>query len=203
MKLYYAPSACSMSSHIILNEIGKKFEIESVDLGAKKTKSGKDFMKINPKGYVPALEVKKGEVLTECAVIAQYLADKAKATKILPKAGTMARYRTIEMLNFISSEVHKSIGALFNKAMPEESRKQTMERVTKRLDVVNTMLAKNKFIMGKSFSVADAYLFTCLNWGQWVGVDMKKWKNIAGYLERMATRPSVMKTMAAEAAAAA
>jgi glutathione S-transferase len=200
MKLYYAPSACSMSSHIILNEIGKKFEIEKVDLGAKKTASGKDFMKINPKGYVPALEMKKGEVLTECAVIAQYLADKAKATKILAKAGSPARYRTIEMLNFIASEIHKTIGALFNKALHADTRAATIERAGKRIDLVNGILAKNKFIMGKSFTVADAYLFTVLNWGQWVGIDMKAWKHVAAYLERMAARPSVKKTLAAEAA---
>jgi glutathione S-transferase len=200
MKLYFAPSACSMSSHIILNEIGKKFDIESVDLGSKKTKSGKDFMKINPKGYVPALEIKKGEVLTECAVIAQYLADKAKATKILAKAGSPARYRTIEMLNFIASEVHKSIGSLFNKAMPDDMRKATIERAGKRLDLINGLLAKNKYIMGKSFTVADAYLFTVMNWGQWVGIDLKGWKNLPAYMERIAARPSVKKTMAAEAA---
>ena len=187
-----------MSSHIILNELGKKFEIESVDLGTKKTKSGKDFMKINPKGYVPALEIKKGEMLTECAVIAQYLADKAKATKILAKAGTPARYRTIEMLNFIASEVHKTIGSLFNKAMPDEMRKATIERAGKRIGLIEGILAKNKFIMGKSFTVADAYLFTVLNWGQWVGIDLKPWKHVAAYMERMAKRPSVVKTFQAE-----
>lgn len=198
MKLYYAQAACSMSSHIILNEIGKKFEIESVDLGTKKTKSGKDFMKINPKGYVPALEIKKGEVLTECAVIAQYLADKAKATKILAKAGSPARYRTIEMLNFIASEVHKTIGALFNKTLHAETRAATTERAGKRITLIDGILAKNKFIMGKSFTVADAYLFTVLNWGQWVGIDLKPWKHVAAYMERMAKRPSVVKTFEAE-----
>lgn len=201
MKLYFSPNTCSMSSHIILNEIGKKFEIESVDLGAKRTKSGKDFMKINPKGYVPALEIKKGEVLTECAVIVQYLADKAKAGKLLAKAGSPARYRTIEMLNFIASEVHKTMGSLFNKAMPEEMRNATIERAGKRITMIDGILAKQNYIMGKSFTVADAYLFTILNWGQWVGVNLKRWKNVSAYMERMAKRPSVKMTQAAEAAA--
>ena len=119
MKLYYAPGACSMAPHIILHELGKKFTIEKVDLGAKKTESGKDFLKANSKGYVPTLEIKKDENLTEVATILQYLADKAKATKLLPKAGTMARYRAMESLNFVASELHKGIGGLFNPAMPD------------------------------------------------------------------------------------
>ncbi len=198
MKLYYAPAACSMAPHIVLNELGKKYDLEKVDLGAKKTESGRDFNKVNGKGYVPTLEIKAGEVLTEVSTIVQYLADKAKATKLLPKAGTMARYRAMEMLNFIASELHKGLGGLFNKAMPEEGRKVIIERVAKRLDWLDGQLAKNKFVLGKSFSVADAYAFTVLNWGQWVNVDMKTWKNISAYLERVAARPAVKKTLAAE-----
>jgi glutathione S-transferase len=198
MKLYYAPGACSMAPHIILNELGKKFTIEKVDMGTKKTDGGKDFNKINAKSYVPTLEIKKDEVLTEVSTILQYLADKAKATKILPKAGTMARYRAMETLNFISSELHKSIGGLFNKAMPEEGRKIIIERVSKRFDYVDGLLAKTKFIGGKTFSVSDAYAFTVINWCNWVGIDFKKWKNIARYMEMMAARPSVKATMQTE-----
>jgi glutathione S-transferase len=198
MKLYYAPGACSMAPHIILNELGKKFTIEKVDMGTKKTDGGKDFNKINAKSYVPTLEIKKDEVLTEVSTILQYLADKAKATKILPKSGTMARYRAMETLNFISSELHKSIGGLFNKAMPEEGRKIIIDRVSKRFDYVDGLLAKSKFIGGKSFSVSDAYAFTVINWCNWVGIDFKKWKNIARYMEMMAARPSVQATMKAE-----
>jgi glutathione S-transferase len=198
MKLYYAPGACSMAPHIILNELGKKFTIEKVDMGSKKTDGGKDFNKINAKSYVPTLEIKKDEVLTEVSTILQYLADKAKATKILPKAGTMARYRAMETLNFISSELHKSIGGLFNKAMPEDGRKIIIERVTKRFDYVDALLAKSKFIGGKTFSVSDAYAFTVINWCNWVGVDFKKWKNIARYMEMMSARPSVQAAMKAE-----
>ena len=198
MKLYYAPGACSMAPHILLHELGKKFTIEKVDLGTKKTDGGKDFNKINAKSYVPTLEIKKDEVLTEVSTILQFLADKAKATKILPKAGTMARYRSMETLNFIASELHKGIGGLFNKAMPEDGRKIIIERVSKRLDYVDGLLAKNKFIGGKTFSVADAYAFTVMNWGQWVGLDVMKWKNIARYMEVMTKRPSVQATLKAE-----
>jgi glutathione S-transferase len=198
MKLYYAPGACSLAPHIILRELGKKFDLEKVDMGTKKTDGGKDFNKINAKSYVPTLEIKKDEVLTEVATIVQYLADKAKATKFLPKAGTMARYRAMETLNFISSELHKGIGGLFNKAMPEDGRKVIIERVKTRLDYVDGVLAKNKFMTGKTFSVADAYAFTVMNWGQWVGIDIKQWKNIAKYMEVVAKRPAVQAALKAE-----
>jgi glutathione S-transferase len=198
MKLYYAPGVCSLAPHIVLRELGKKFDLEKVDLGSKKTDGGKDFNKINVKSYVPTLEIKKGEVLTEVATILQYLADKSKTTKFLPKAGTMARYRAMETLNFISSELHKSFGSLFNKALPEDAHKVTIERINKRLDYVDGLLAKNKFMTGKTFSVADAYAFTVMNWGQWVGVDVKKWKNIAKYMDVVAKRPAVQAAMKAE-----
>lgn len=198
MKLYYSPGACSMSPHIVLNELGKKFETEAVDLGKKVTATGKDYFKINPKGAVPALEIKAGEVLTEGAVIVQYLADKAKNTKILPKTGTMARVRVQEMLNYISAEVHKNFSPLFNKSMSEETRKMMMDRLTKQLDHVNNLLSQSKFIVGKSFTVADAYLFTVLNWSNWLGIDLKKWPHLADYVQRIAARPSVQKTMKEE-----
>ena len=198
MKLYYSSGACSMAPHIVLREIGKKFDLEKVDLGTKKTGAGKDFNKINPKGYVPALEIKKGEMLTECAVIMQYLADKAKAVKLVGKAGSVARYRTMEWLNFIAAELHKSMGALFNKALSDDARKTAEERVSKRLDYLDKHLAANKFITGKGFTVADAYAFTILNWGQWVGVDISKWKNLAAYAVRIAARPAVQATLKAE-----
>lgn len=198
MKLYYSPGACSMAPHIILRELGKKFELEKVDIGAKKTASGKDFWKVNGKGYVPTLELKKGEVLTEVSTILQFLADKAKATKILPKAGTMARYRTMEMLNFVASELHKGIGGLFNPAMPEDGKKAIKDRVGKRLDYFDGVLAKNKFITGKTFSVADAYAFTVINWCNKVGIDLGQWKNIPAYMVRIAARPAVQATMKAE-----
>ena len=199
MKLYYAPGACSLAPHIVLRELGKKFDLVKVDLGTKKTEGGKDFGKINGKSYVPTLEINsKGEVLTEVATIVQFLADKAKATKMLPKAGTMNRYRAMESLNFVASELHKGLGGLFNKAMPAEGRKITTDRLDVRLGWLDGVLAKNKFITGKSFSVADAYAFTVLNWGQWVGYDVKKFKHIAAYMDRVGARPAVQAALKAE-----
>jgi glutathione S-transferase len=199
MKLYYSPGACSMAPHIILHELGKKFEIEKVDLRGKKTEGGADFFSVNGKGYVPTLEINaKGEVLTEVATILQYLADKAKATKLLPKAGTMARYRAMESLNFVASELHKGIGGLFSPTMPDEGKKVIKERVALRLTWLDGVLAKQNFLTGKSFSVADAYAFTVINWCNMLGIDLSTWKNIQAYLGRIAARPAVQAAMKAE-----
>jgi glutathione S-transferase len=198
MKLYYAPGACSMATHIMLNELGKKFTTEKVDLRAHKTEAGKDFTKINGKGYVPTLEIGKGEVLTEVSTILQYLADKSKSTKYLPKAGTMARYRAMETLNFIASELHKGIGGLFNPAMPDAGKALIKERVAKRLAYVEGVLGKQKFIAGKTFSVADAYAFTVIRWCNGVGIDLSGHKNISAYMAAIAKRPAVQATMKAE-----
>lgn len=199
MKLYYAPGACSLAPHIILHELGKKFDIEKVDLRAKKTEAGSDFSKINTKGYVPTLELNaKGDVLTEVATILQYLADKAKATKLLPKAGTMARYRAMESLNFVASELHKGIGGLFNPAMPADGKKAIIDRVSVRLNWLDGLLAKQNFLTGKSFGVADAYAFTIINWCKNVGIETAHWKNIGAFMARVGTRPAVQAAMKAE-----
>jgi glutathione S-transferase len=198
MKLYYSPGACSLAPHIVLHELGKKFDVEKVDLDSKKTEGSKDFTKINVKGYVPTLEIKKDEVLTEVSTILQYLADKSKTTKFLPKAGTMARYRAMEMLNFVASELHKGIGGLFNKAMPEDGRKVIIDRVSTRLNYVDSVLAKNKFLLGKSYSVADAYAFTVLGWCKYTGIDLSPWKNISRYLGDVGKRPAVQAALKAE-----
>jgi glutathione S-transferase len=199
MKLYYAPGACSMAPHILLHEIGKKFQIEKINFADKTTEGGADFKKINAKGYVPTLEIKKGEVLTEVATILQYIADKAKATKILPKAGTMARYRAMENLNFVASELHKSIGSLFNKNFSDDAKKIIKDqRIAPRLDYANTVLGKQKFFSGKTFGAADAYAFTVLNWCGMVGVDLAKWPNVQRYVGEMAKRKSVVAAMKAE-----
>ena len=202
MKLYFAPGACSLAPHIVLNELGLKHDIEKVDLGAKTTASGGDFNAINSKGYVPTLEFSKDQVLTEVSTILQYLADNNQGSELLPKFGSMERYRAMETLNFIASELHKGIGGLFNKAMPDEGRKLIIERVSKRLDWLNAQLGKQSYMLGKDYSVADAYAFTVLNWGQWVGVDMKAWKNIASFMDRVAARPAVQAALKAEALAA-
>src|SRR3954454_12256066 len=148
MKLYYSAGACSLSPHIVLRELGQKFDLESVDLGAKKTKSGKDYTQINPKGYVPALELENGETLTEGPAIVQFLADKAGAEQLLPKAGTMERYRAVEMLNFLTSEVHKPLASLFDKALPDNVRKATIDKSSKRIDYLESLLGKRKYLLG-------------------------------------------------------
>jgi glutathione S-transferase len=199
MKLYYAPGACSLAPHIILRELGKKFDLEKVDLRAKKTEAGSDFSKINTKGYVPTLELNsKGEVLTEVATILQYLADKAKATKLLPKAGTMARYRAMESLNFVASELHKGISGLFNPAMPADGKKVIVERVSTRLTWLDGVLKKQNFLTGKSFGVADAYAFTVINWCNMVGIDLSQWTNISAFMARVGARPAVQAALKAE-----
>ena len=198
MKLYYAPGACSLAPHIVLNEIGGKFAIEKVDLDVKKTESGADFSDINSKGYVPTLEIGKNEVLTEVSTILQYLADKAGASHLLPKFGGMERYRAMEALNFVASELHKGMGGLFDKAMPEDGRKAIVARLSKRLGWLDAELAKKPYMLGDAFSVADAYAFTVLNWGQWVGVDIKQWPNVAAFVARVAERPAVQKALKAE-----
>jgi glutathione S-transferase len=198
MKLYYAPGACSLAPHIVLRELGKKFDLEKVDLGAKKTEAGSDFWKVNGKGYVPTLEIGKGERLTEVATIVQYLADKAKATKILPKAGTMARYRAMEMLNFVASELHKTIGGLFNPAMPDAGKAAIKDRAIKRIGWLDGVLAKNTFVTGKSFSVADAYAFVVLNWCGPTGIDLSQFKHVQAWQARVAARPAVQAALKAE-----
>ena len=202
MKLYYAQGACSLAPHIVLNELGRAHSIEKVDLGAKKTESGADYTKINPKGYVPTLDIGSGEMLTEVSTILQYLVDKAGTSDLLPKIGTMKRYRAMETLNFIASELHKGLGGLFNKAMPEEGRKVIIERLGTRLGWLDGQLAKKPYMLGANYSAADAYAFTILNWGQWVGVDMKQWPNISAFMTRVSARPAVQAALKAEGLAA-
>jgi glutathione S-transferase len=198
MKLYFTPGTCSLSPHIVLRELGEKFDLVKVDLSAKKTETGEDYTKVNPKGYVPALELKRGEVLTEGPAIVQYLADGAKATELLPASGTMERYRAIEWLNFVTSELHKAFGSLFNKSLNEEARMSVIDRLSKRFTVLDEHLAKNKYLLGNAFSVADAYCWTCLRWTKGLGIDLSKWKNLADYFGRIAERPSVKDAMKAE-----
>lgn len=198
MKLYYSPGACSLAVHILLAELGKKYEVEKVDLASKKTASGADFLKINPKGYVPSLDIGRGQMLTEVQVILQYLADKAEATKLLPKAGTLARYHAMETLNFVSTELHKGFGPLFNRAMPEDGKAAVKERLAQRFAYLDSVLAKSAYVNGKSFTVADAYAYTVLRWAPYTGFDMNRWPHIQSYMARMGARPAVQKVLAEE-----
>lgn len=198
MKLYYSPGACSLSPHIVLREAGIPFEAEKVNLKTKKTDTGIDYETINPKSYVPALVMNNGELLTEGPAIVQYLADQAPEKKLAPPAGTLERYRLQEWLNFISTEIHKSFGTLFNPGVPEEMRNAVKARLGKRLDYTATALEGKNYLLGDIFSVADAYLFTMLRWAHPTGIDLPSWPALKGYFDRVAARPAVVSAMQAE-----
>jgi glutathione S-transferase len=201
MKLYFAPFACSMSPHIALREAGLAFELEKVDLASKKTESGKDYLAINPKGYVPALEIEPGVVLTEGPAIVQYIADQKPESGLAPKAGTLARYRLVELLNFISTEVHKQFSPLWNPAGTAEARKSAVDGLNRRLPLLESVLAKQPYLLGETFSVADGYLFVVLNWSPFVKFDLSPFPSLQAFQGRVAARPAVQAALGAEAAA--
>ena len=198
MKLYYAPGACSLASHIALHETGLPFEIEKVDFATKKTDRGEDFMQINPKGYVPAIKLDDGSILTEGGAILQYIADRQPDSGLAPKAGTMERYRLQEWLTFIGTEIHKTFSPMFNKAAAEEVKASARNLLTKRLGYVETQLANKPYLMGDKFSVADAYLFTVVSWSKFTGFDLGPFPRLKEYMERVAARPKVRAAMQAE-----
>ena len=197
MKLYFSRGACSLSPHIVLREAELSFELESVDLANKLTASGRDYKTINPNGYVPALQLDNGEVLTEGPAIIQYLADLVPEKKLAPANGTLARVRLQEWLNFIATELHKSFGALFNEQMPESVKSSVRAQLAKRFEYVSSRLSGRDYLLGE-FSVADAYLYTILNWCGFVGVDLAQWPVLAGFKTRIGARPSVAAAKAAE-----
>jgi len=197
MKLYYSPAACSLAPHIALNEAGIAVELVKTDVKTKQTAAGADFWAINSKGYVPTLQLDDGQVLTECPVILQYIADQKPASGLAPAAGTMARYRLQEWLNFITSEVHKGMGSFFNPGCKDAWREGAEAYLSRRLDWLNGQLAGRDYLMD-SYSVADAYLFTILNWGQFVKFDIGRWPNLKAFQERVAARPAVQQTLKAE-----
>lgn len=199
MKLYYKSGACSLSPHIVLNEGGFTYDTERVDLAACKTETGADYKTINPNGYVPALVLDDGQILTEGPAIVQYLADLVPEKQLAPAAGTMERYRLMEWLNFISSELHKSFGALFNPLSPDAWKDVVKNQLLpRRIDYVNLRLDGMPWLMGANFSVADAYLFTVLGWCTHVGVDLAHWPILTDYLGRVAARPTVQTALKAE-----
>lgn len=201
MKLYFSPSACSSSPHIALRETGLDFQLVKVDLGTHTlVTDGSDFTKINPKGYVPALELDDGTLLTEGPAIVQYIADLKPESGLAPKNGTLARYQLQEWLGFINSEIHKGFSPLFRPTTPEEYKTMARQALANRFNYVAAHLEKNDYLMGKQYTVADAYLFTVLNWGQWTGVDIKQWPALVAFQERIGARPAVRAAQAAEAA---
>jgi glutathione S-transferase len=198
MKLYYSPGACSLSPHIVLREGGFNFQIERVDLQTGTTETGADYTQINLLGYVPALQLDDGQVLTEGPAIVQYLADRAPDKRLAPVAGTLARYQLMERLNFISTELHKGFGPLFNPAFPDDAKAIVTTQLKDRIRHSERLLGDKTWMMGDDFSVADAYLFTVLSWGRYVGLNLSPWPGLSDYLGRVAARPAVQAALTAE-----
>jgi len=198
MKLYYSPGSSSLAPHIALREAGLAFDLERVSLKTKKTANDADFMRVNAKGYVPTLQFEDGTVLTEGPAIMLWIGDQVPEKRLTPGPGTMERYHLIEWLNFISAEVHKNFGILFDASAPEASKQFSRGRLEKRLDFLNKTLGKAPFLLGEHFTVADGYLFTVLGWGKYVDIDLARWPNLAAYAGRIGTRPKVLDTLKAE-----
>ena len=197
MKLYYAPGTCSLSPHIVAREAGLPLTLVRVDNKNKKTESGEDYRAINPKGYVPLLELDNGARLSEGPAIVQYLADLAPAARLAPANGTFERYQLQEWLNFITSEVHKQFSPLFDATMPEEAKEKFRNKLATRFDWIVEQLQDRDYLMG-SFTVADAYLFVVLRWTKFTGPDLAHWPALQEYVDRIAARPHVQEALRAE-----
>ena len=200
MKLYYKPGACSLASHIVLREVGEAFSLEKVDTKAQSTETGADFSKINPNGYVPALQFDDGEVLTEGAAILQYVADSHPGAGLAPPAGTLERARLQEYLNFVASELHAAFGPFFADEPPKgEARKAAEARVSRRMGHVEHVLSDGReHLLGNGFTVADAYLFVVANWANFVDIDLRQWPNVAAFVKRVGSRKAAQDALRAE-----
>jgi len=198
MKLFLLPGACSLASHIALEEAGLTYETAVVDRQTKALPDGSDFLKVNPKGYVPALQLDDGVVLTEGPAILQYVADLAPAKSLAPAAGTVARYQLQGLLNFIGSEVHKSFSPLFSPANSDDWKAAARANLDKRLGYLNDQLATQQYLMGDTYTVADAYLFVVLSWSGYVKLDLSPWPALTAFQQRVAARPAVQAALKAE-----
>ncbi|MDD2977850.1 glutathione transferase GstA [Aquabacterium sp.] len=198
MKLFLKPGSCSLASHIVLEEIGRPYDTETVDLAKKLTASGADFWAINPKGYVPALLLDDGDLLTEGPAILQYLADLAPELQLAPANGSKARYQLQSWLTFIGTEVHKNFSPFFNPAATPEMKELARANLQRRLGYVNDQLAGRDFLMGDTFSVADAYLFTVVGWAKFVPLDLSAWPHLIAFQGRVAARPATQRALKAE-----
>ena len=198
MKLYFSPGACSLSPHIVAQEVGIPLTLVKVDTAKKTLADGGDYWAVNPKGYVPAMELDNGELLTEGPTIVQYLADRKPDAKLLPPAGTMERYRVQEMLGYINSEIHKTYSPLFRPTTTPELRKDREEYLRKRYGLIEKQLAKGPYLFGEQFTVADAYLFTVTNWANFVKLDLSEFPNLLAFQARVAERPGVQAALVAE-----
>lgn len=198
MKLYYSKGACSLVPRIIINEIGLRCDFESVNLKTKETEKGRDFYQINPKGSVPVLEFNNKEVLTENAVILQFLADDSKSSQLLPEVGNFQRYRVLEWLNYITTELHKSFSPLFNPSVADDLKKTLFIPLLKtKLSFVNTHLTQS-YLVGNQFTLADAYLFVVLRWTQIVKINLAEWDNLQRFMSVLKQRPSIAKALEME-----
>ncbi|MHA1054477.1 glutathione transferase GstA [Enterobacter mori] len=199
MKLYYAPDTCSLSPHIVLRELAIEFELVKVDNRSKLTADGRDFLTINPKGYVAALELNDGKILTEGPAILQYLADLKPERGLASRADSWERVRLQEWLNFITSEIHAGSAPLFNRALPEEVKTIFREKLFRRFDFLQETLSTSAYLTGASFSVADAYLFTVLGWARFFAIELSPWPALLEYREKISARPAVQAALVAEA----
>lgn len=198
MKLYYLTGACSLASVISLREAGLKFELVKVDRKTKKAADGLDFLEVNPKGYVPALTLDNGETLTENTAVLQYIADRNPAAKLAPPAGTMERYRLMEWLGFINSEVHRNFSPLFRADLADAVKDYARTNLTARLDYAQRALGSKSYLMGEQFTVADAYLYVVLGWGAHVNVDIGRWPQLKRLHERVGARPHTLEALKSE-----
>ena len=198
MKLYYLTGACSQAANIALREAGLQFELVKVDRLTKKAADGLDYNEVNPKGYVPALTLDSGETLTENVCVLQYIADRNPAAKLAPPYGTMERYRLIEWLSFISSELHKHFGVLFNKDSSEDARRGAIAALSRRFDYTQRALGSKTYLMGEQFTVADCFLAVVLGWSDHVKLDLGKWPELKRYVDRVRARPQVVEALKAE-----
>lgn len=195
MKLYYAPGACSQAAHIVLHETGFSHDSVRVDLRAKTVEDGSDYFRINAKGAVPALELENGEVLTENAVILQYLGDRSGSSDVFPPLGDFRRYRVLEWLNYVATELHKGFAPLWNPAAASEWKQATREQLAKKFDYVEQQLGERPFLTGNQFTIADAYLFVMLGWTKVHKIDLGRWPGLTAFRERAAQRPSVRQVL--------
>jgi glutathione S-transferase len=198
MKLYYSPGACSLSPHIALLEAGLPYDLVRVDLKAKKLENGDDYLKVNPKGQVPALGLDSGELLTEGPVIVQMIADKASAKNLAPANGSAERYRLQELLNFITTELHKNFSPLFQPVLTDETKGFFKDRLMGKFKYLDSQLAGQDYLMGKQFTVADGYLFVMLKWADRTGMDLSALKNLMAFKARVEARPKVQEALTKE-----
>ena len=198
MKLYYTPGACSLSPHIALLEAGLPYDLVKVDLRAKKLENGDDFLKVNPKGQVPVLALDSGELVTEGPVIIQMIADKAAGKNLAPARDSAERYKLLEWLNFITTELHKSFGPMFSPVLADEAKAFFKDRVMGKFRYVESQLAGRDYLMGSHFTVADGYLFTMLSWADRLKFDLSEMPNLLAYKARVGARPKVQEALTKE-----